>query len=166
MRRKALAAPDLASLRRAVVRGVPVAAIRTGSHAFSLRPGTAVPAGKAVWPEWDAHVLGGNYQNHHGADAHVTVNLLPTSHPILRGVHGPFASGGSLYRNSPLQPGAIPLLSGKAEGIAQPEPVAWVHATPAGARSFTTSLGHPDDFAVPAFRRLLHHGLRWAARMD
>ena len=166
MRRKALAAPDLASLRRAVARGVPVAAIRTGSHAFSLRPGTAVPAGKAVWPEWDAHVLGGNYQNHHGADARVTVNLLPTSHPILRGVDGPFASGGSLYRNSPLQPGAIPLLSGKAEGIAQPEPVAWVHATPAGARSFTTSLGHPDDFAVPAFRQLLHHGLRWAARMD
>jgi type 1 glutamine amidotransferase len=44
--------------------------------------------------------------------------------------------------------------------------VAWTSMTPAGSRSFTTSLGHPEDFKVPAFRKLLHNGLRWAARLD
>jgi type 1 glutamine amidotransferase len=29
---------------------------------------------------------------------------------------------------------------------------------------FYTSLGHPDDFAEPAFRRLLLNGILWALR--
>jgi type 1 glutamine amidotransferase/nicotinamidase-related amidase len=166
MRRKALETTAMESLRNAVARGVPVVAIRTGSHAFALRSDAVPPAGRSVWPAWDADVLGGNYQGHHGPAARVTVGLASTNHPVTRGLAGPFASGGSLYLNTPLQPGTVTLLTGKAEGIAQPEPVAWTSMTPAGSRSFTTSLGHPEDFKVPAFRKLLHNGLRWAARLD
>ena len=41
------------------------------------------------------------------------------------------------------------------------EPVAWTHDYK-GARVFYTSLGHPDDFADPAFRTLLRNAILWA----
>ena len=31
-----------------------------------------------------------------------------------------------------------------------------------GSRVFYTCLGHPDDFAIPAFRRLLLNAIHWA----
>ncbi|MCL5270442.1 MAG: ThuA domain-containing protein [bacterium] len=31
-----------------------------------------------------------------------------------------------------------------------------------GARVFTTTLGHSEDFAVPSFTNLLVNGIRWA----
>ena len=52
---------------------------------------------------------------------------------------------------------------GRAEGIEQPEPVAWVSAGPGGGRVFYTSLGHPGDFEVPAFRTMLRNAVYWAA---
>jgi type 1 glutamine amidotransferase len=43
------------------------------------------------------------------------------------------------------------------------EPLAWTHAYgPRGARVFYTSLGGPEDFQNPAFRRLLLNGMLWA----
>jgi type 1 glutamine amidotransferase len=41
--------------------------------------------------------------------------------------------------------------------------VAWVNHRADGGWSFYTSLGHPDDFANPAFRRLLANAIRWTA---
>jgi type 1 glutamine amidotransferase len=41
--------------------------------------------------------------------------------------------------------------------------VAWTWQTPAGGRSFATTLGHPDDFALPEFRTLLRNAVYWAA---
>jgi type 1 glutamine amidotransferase len=58
------------------------------------------------------------------------------------------------------------LLTGRAEGIAQPEPVAWTRTGPGGGRVFYTSLGHPGDFEVPAFRALLRNAIYWTAGMD
>ena len=60
-----------------------------------------------------------------------------------------------LYKTSPLSKKAVPLLVGWVPGQGRTEPVAWTHMSPGGGRVFYTSLGHPDDFAVPAFRRLL-----------
>ena len=42
----------------------------------------------------------------------------------------------------------------------EPEPVAWTN-TYKKSRVFYTSLGHPDDFANPQFRRLLVNAISW-----
>ena len=39
--------------------------------------------------------------------------------------------------------------------------MAWTN-THNGGRVFYTSLGHPDDFKDPHFRRLLLNGILWA----
>ena len=41
------------------------------------------------------------------------------------------------------------------------EPVAWTNEAN-GNRVFYTSLGSVDDFAIPAFQRLLLNGILWA----
>ena len=45
----------------------------------------------------------------------------------------------------------------------QPEPVAWTNLAGAKkARVFNTTIGHPDDFENPAFRKLLVNALYWS----
>jgi type 1 glutamine amidotransferase len=70
-----------------------------------------------------------------------------------------FTAAGSLYRNTPLQTNTTLLLTGTIPD--HTEPVAWTHDYK-GARVFYTSLGHPDDFADPAFRTLLRNAILWA----
>ena len=165
VRRRALSEAQLRSVRAYVSRGGAVVGIRTASHAFALRGGVALPAGRAVWPEWDAEVLGGNYQQHHGNEIPTTAEVVAgAEHPILEGVsHDAFPTGSGLYINTPLRAGSVPLLIGRTRGIERPEPVAWVHSTGAGGRVFYTSLGHVDDFKRPEFRRLLVNAVAWAA---
>jgi type 1 glutamine amidotransferase len=154
----------MAILRRFVAEGKPVIGIRTASHAFSLR-GQEMPEGTVAWPEWDAEVFGGNYTNHYGNQFAATVRIAPGAeeHAILtQAPREPFRQGGSLYKTSPLKAGAAVLLLGQVEGQAE-EPVAWTFERADGGRSFYTSLGHVDDFANPAFVRLLLNGVHWAA---
>ena len=47
------------------------------------------------------------------------------------------------------------------ETDAVPGPVAW-YGEPAGRRTFTTTLGHPDDLAAAPVRRLLVNAAGWA----
>ena len=162
IRRRLLPQQDVALVRRFIKSGKPVIGIRTASHAFALRRGE-VPEGLAGWPEFDAEVFGGNYHGHHGNRLRSTVRpAADVKHAVLTGVpRAGFASGGSLYKTSPLAQGALVLASGYLEG--QPEePVAWTFRRADGGRSFYTSLGHPDDFANPAFVRLLANGIHWA----
>ena len=58
----------------------------------------------------------------------------------------------------------VPLISGRVKG-ASVEPVAWTHAY-RGGRIFYTSLGHPKDFQLPAFRRMLKNGILWSLKKD
>jgi hypothetical protein len=58
IRRRALPAEQLATVRRFLAAGKPLVAIRTTSHAFALRDNEQVPEGHAVWPEFDTEVLG------------------------------------------------------------------------------------------------------------
>lgn len=79
-------------------------------------------------------------------------------------------SNGGLYNSSPLDPSATLLLSGAArqkDGTLTPvEPLAWTrnYKSPSGktSRIFYTSLGNKDDFAHPAFQRLLVNAVTWA----
>jgi nicotinamidase-related amidase len=163
VRRRTPEPAQLAVFRNYIDSGRPLLAIRTSSHAFSLRDGT-IPEGRAAWPEFDRDVIGGHYTNHHGHGPKTLISLpenVPAGDPLLTGVDLTQLAGvGSLYKVSPLQTSARPLLNGTIAG--QPaEPVAWLFDRGDTGVTFYTSLGHTGDFAQPAFRRLLlnacHH---------
>lgn len=169
VRRRALPKIQLDRLRAFVGSGKPVAGIRTASHAFALRAGSPPPAGHELWPEFDAQVLGGNYQGHHDANLATEISVSPQAlgHPILAGLPEikNLKVGSSLYKNTPLADSATALLTGTVAGFPA-EPVAWTNARSGGGRTFYTSLGHIDDFALPEFRRLLVNGVFWALDQD
>lgn len=162
VRRRALPQGEMRALKEYLAAGGPLVGIRTANHAFALRPGQQAMEGHETWPEFDAQVIGGNYEGHHGVGPKTTVTLAERAadHPILRGVTAPFTAHGSLYKVSPLRDGTTPLLMGSIEG-AGPEPVAWTH-TYGDSRIFYTSLGHKDDFREPAFVTMLRNAVLWA----
>ena len=172
VRRRAPLKRQVRAIRNYIEAGKPVVGIRTASHAFSLR-GDPPPAGHATWETFDPEVIGGNYHGHYGSGGTTHVSLAEgkaaVEHPILEGVPakavGGFPSHGSLYKSAPLDDDATPLLDGTFEDNPA-EPVAWTHTSPGGGRVFYTSLGHPQDFEEPAFRRLLINGLYWAAGLS
>ena len=168
VRRRTLQKEQLDIVRKFVADGKAVVGIRTTSHAFALRGDATGPEGTDTWPQFDAEVLGGNYQLHHKVGPDVVLSLADKAqgHPIFRGVNpAEFVSFSSLYLNSPLKPNAKPLLIGTIPDKA-PEPVAWTHTSPGGGRVFYTSLGGVKDFEQPQFRRFLANGIRWAAGLD
>jgi type 1 glutamine amidotransferase len=164
VRRRVPSAAQLARIREFIEAGKPVVGIRTASHAFSLRDGTPPPEGHSAWLTFDPDVLGGHYTGHHGVGPKVAVSQPGESpHPIMAGVDLAQLQGhGSLYKVSPLAVSATPLLLGTIPDTPA-EPLAWVYTNRYGGRVFYTSLGHIDDFAEPAFQRLLLNGVRWAA---
>ena len=162
IRRLALPKTQLDKFRRYVAAKKPLVALRTASHAFSLslrgKPG---PEGTDQWPEFDAEVLGGNYHGHHANDLGTDVALVPemADHAILSGVKpAKWHSTGSLYEVSPVADDATVLMTGSAEG--QAEPLTWIRTQ--GGRMIYTGLGHPDDFDDPQFITLLVNAIHWA----
>ncbi|MDP6442843.1 MAG: isochorismatase family protein [Pirellulaceae bacterium] len=163
VRRRVLTNAQMTLVKKFVAAGKPVIGIRTASHAFALRKQDP-PAGFVDWPEFDAQVFGGNYHNHYGNKLVATIRREPGAkdNPILAGSRrDSFATGGSLYKTSPLAKGADVLLWGKVDGEGR-EPVAWTFRRSDGGRSFYTSLGHIDDFDNPEFLGLLLNGIHWA----
>tara|TARA_B100000029_G_scaffold512049_1_gene607675 strand:- start:396 stop:1199 length:804 start_codon:yes stop_codon:yes gene_type:complete len=165
VRRRALPKAQLERVRKYLSHGGALVGIRTANHAFHARG--KHPEGHAEWQAFDPDVLGGHYVGHHGNKLVTTVKArkLEKPHPILRGVDvRPFPVGGSLYRVNPLKPACHVLMTGRVEG-APAEPVAWTH-TYRGGRVFYTSLGHPKDFQIPAFRRLLKNAILWSIKRE
>lgn len=169
VRRRTPPTEQLKRIRAYVESGKPVVGIRTASHAFSLRDNRPPPAGHEAWPEFDAQVLGGHYIGHHPAPAAGSPRTLVWTkkerkdHPLLTGLpEGEIVVGSSLYKTSPLAMSAVALMMGRVEGVEPTEPVAWTNTNVKGGRVFYTSLGHPDDFKIAAFRRLLVNGVFWA----
>jgi type 1 glutamine amidotransferase/nicotinamidase-related amidase len=154
MRRRELPEEQVNHFRKYFEAGKPVVGLRTASHAFQN------------WPEFDHAVLGGNYTGHHGNPREVAVRPWSSEaagHPILRGVvrdGESWRSASTLYRNTPLAAGAVPLLRGRW-GDQPEEPVAWTN-THNGGRVFYTSMGTPEDFKDPKFRKLLVNAIQWA----
>lgn len=168
VRRRNLPKEQLDRIRAHLAAGKGLIGIRTASHAFHQRD-KAPPAGLDEWRDFDATVLGGNYTGHHGNDLPTFAKILPESadHPVLLRLPAEeFRTFGSLYQTSPLAGGTTVLMTGRTEGVAKPEPVAWTRTGPGGGRVFYTSLGHPGDFDLPVFRALLRNAVYWAAGMD
>ena len=170
VRRRLLRPEQMAIIRRFVQAGKPVIGIRTACHAFGLRAGPP-PKGHVAWTTLDREVFGGNYHNHYGntgpKSPPTRVRVAPAAehNPLLAGVRrDEFAVRGSLYRMSPVEPGAKLLMTGHV-GTNPPEPVTWTFTRRDGGRSFYTSLGHPDDFTLPAVQHLLRNAVYWAASL-
>ena len=156
---------ELDAVRAFLDSGKPLVGIRTACHAFAPRGKVPLPPGAASWIEFDPQVLGGHYDNHYDAGPKTEITLASGAEnsPILAGVDiKQLVGSGSLYRVSPIDRSCEPLLIGTIPGKPA-EPVAWTHRYgPNRSRVFYTSLGHPDDFKEPAFRKLLLNGILWA----
>ncbi len=171
LRRRTPPKEQLDAVRAHLNAGRPLCGIRTACHAFAPSPADQekLPTNPrlAQWPEFDPEVLGGHYTGHHGPGSKVliTTALGAGEHPILQGVDvNKLQGNGSLYKVSPLSGAVAPLLIG-AIPDKPTEPVAWTCLYgPKKARIFYTSLGHPNDFKNPEFRRLLLNGVRWACQ--
>jgi type 1 glutamine amidotransferase len=160
VRRHAPPPAQMALIRAHVVAGKPVVGIRTASHAFGKRKGET----EGAWEHFDTEVLGGNYHDHYGKGIATFAKIVPEAagHPVLAGIGAAeFRVPSHLYKNPDLPPTVTKLLTARMEGRPEVEPVAWVN-TAHGRRVFYTSLGSPEDFEVPQFRRLLFNGIRWA----
>ena len=162
VRRRAFPAQQMKYFHDYLDSGKPLIALRTASHAFDTRG--KHPDGHAEWPRFDSEVLGGNYHGHYGSGPTTTVTPADGAerHPILASVRTPFTSIGSLYKASPLTKSTRTLLIGTIPDKG-PEPVAWTNRY-RKSRVFYTSLGHPDDFKNPQFRRLLINAVFWALK--
>lgn len=166
VRRRTPRQEQLDAVRAYLNAGKPLVGIRTASHAFALRPKETLTDSKlAIWQAFDPEVLGGHYEGHHGNGPKSAIAPAPgaETHPILKGIAvSKLPGNGSLYKVSPLVPDAKPLLLGSIPDKPV-EPVAWARLYGAKqARVFYTSLGHPDDFRNPEFRRLLVNAVAWA----
>ena len=167
VRRRAPLKEQMQIIREYVASGKPVVAIRSASHAFSLR-GEEPPPGHATWESFDAEILGGNYHGNYGQSPNpgppirITTADGAADHPILTGVETPFRSDNALYKTAPLAEAATPLLVGTYKD-SPAQPVAWTHTSPAGGRVFYVALSHRTDFNNQPFQRLLRNGAYWAA---
>jgi type 1 glutamine amidotransferase/nicotinamidase-related amidase len=168
VRRRALPPEQMKYLRDYIKSGKPLIGLRTASHAFVVR-GDKPEAGFLEWPEFDPDVLGGNYHGHHGNKAqdgpktYVWIEPGAESHPILAGVpQGEIHVHSWLYRTLPLSKTTRTLMTGRVDDRKPHEPVAWTNTHSGGGRVFYTSLGHPDDFKLVWFRRMLTNAMFWA----
>lgn len=148
-RRLMLGGEQLRRIQTYCHRGGPLVALRTGGHTFQN------------WPEFEREVLGSDYQGGYSDEpADVRIVASAAGHPVVRGVE-PFTSRGGLCKNVELANDATVLLRGTMGE--QTHPIAWVRSH-RGRRVFSTALGHPDDFKITAFLRLLVNGLAWVTR--
>lgn len=139
LRWRQLPREQVAHIKSYLDRGKPVVGFRTSTHAFNY------PAGHELepWNRFGAFALGappgwGHGHTHYGHDSSTDVTVAPD---------------------------ATRLLIGKAvnpDHDAVPNPVAWTWRTKAGGRVFMTTMGHPEDFRVEPFQRLLINGIHWA----
>ncbi len=153
-RRLTIDGEQLEAVKEYCASGKPIIGIRTASHGFQK------------WLEMDKEVFGGNYKGHFGAGPKCELTTAEKGHDhlALKGFTA-FKSAGSLYKNPAVAKDVHVLLNGAIPN--QSEPVAWVRerdVVEIKQRVFYTSLGHPDDFKVAAFNRLLLNALGWCLK--
>ena len=150
--------------------GKPIMGFRTSTHAFNYPAGSESEPwnafGKRAFgspPGW-----GKEGHTHYGHESTTDVSIIPAAakHPILTGVDPAFHAASWLYHVLPNYPptDAVPLLMGKSVNPNKPavdNPVAWTGRSASGGRAFMTTLGHPEDFQVESFQRLLINAIHW-----
>ena len=151
--------------------GKPVMGFRTTTHAFNYPEGDP----RRHWNAFGEFAFGappgwgGPAQHtHYGHNSTTDVTIIPEAakNPILTGVAPSFHVASWLYRVKPEYPakGAVPLLMGKSvnpDKAAIDNPVAWTWTNQWGGKAFLTTMGHPEDFQVEAFQRLVINAIHW-----
>ncbi len=162
VRRLTLPKDQLATLKKYVESGRGLVALRTACHGFTLRNKPA-PDGCENWSEFDADVLGGNYHDHGkdplGSDIQNVESKLDS--PILKDVKPDrWHSIGSLYWTAPIKDDTTLYQTGSSpEG--KDVPVTWTRLHGKTRVAFT-ALGHPKDYEVEAFQKLLRNLIAWS----
>lgn len=166
--------------------GKPVMGFRTSTHAFNFPKGHISEKWNAFGefalnapPGW-----GGKAKHtHYGHNSSTDVSIVPqaSGNPILTGVAKDFHVRSWLYHVVPDYPlkGSTILLTGKAvnpQRAAVENPVAWTGTNVFGGKVFMTTLGHPEDFRIASFQRLLINAVhdelglkvpkKWKGKMD
>ena len=173
LRWRRLPQDQLAYIDEYLKSGKPVIGLRTSTHAFNY------PKGHALY-EWNAFGerafgsppgWGGPAKHtHYGHESSTDVSVIEQAagHPILKGVDENFHVRSWLYKVLPDYPaeGSTWLLMGKAVNPNTEEaienPVAWTWKSASGAKTFMTTLGHPEDFREEAVQRLFVNSVHWA----
>ena len=150
--------------------GKPVMGFRTSTHAFNFPNGHESEKWNAFGefalnapPGWGK---AGHTHYAHKSTTDVSVIEAAKKHPILKGISPNFHVSSWLYRVLPDYPtkGSEWLLMGKAvnpDKEAIENPVAWTGTNSFGAKIFTTTLGHPEDFQVEDFQHLIINAIHW-----
>jgi len=170
LRWRRLPASQLAPIEAYLKSAKPILGLRTTSHAFNYPKDDPL----AAWNRWGPDIFGTppgwNTEGHthygHQATTRVTRNPAAGKNPLLAGVIGEFVAPSWLYNVLPKYPpnDAQVLLYGDAINPNKPavrNPVAWTWRNKYGAKAFYTSLGHPGDFAIESFQRLLVNAIFW-----
>lgn len=176
IRRVALEPEKMKMVKDYVASGRPVLAMRTASHSFDAKGNVPREGGSvgsstekvgdllAQWPEFDKDVLGGNYQGHYGHLKEPTkVAVVPgmENHPVLKNVPAGFDSENWLYQNRPLRSENAQVLLLATIPNEPPEPVLWINRPASGNKVIYTSLGHWNDWKIPAFRNLMTNAVHY-----
>lgn len=165
--------PDnqLALLQKYIDRGGPIVAFRTTTHAFNY-DGDDPRAAK--WNSFGARELGAPWIYHYGHGASTDATTVG-EHPVLAGVKPEFHVRSWTYHVRPDYPpkdakilvqGRPVLPEGERGGDETVNPIAWTHTHSGGGRVFTTTMGHPEDFRVSDFRRLIVNGVYWCLERE
>lgn len=175
LRWRRLPPEQLAHIDAYVKSGKPLFGFRTTSHSFNYPKDSPL----VEWNRWAAETFGappgwgGDGHTHFGHQASTDVYQVPGAgnHPVLKGVDSKFHVRSWLYRVLPKWPpaDATRLLMGKAidpNKPAEDNPVAWTWRNPHGARVFFTTMGHPEDFSVEPFQRLVVNAIHWCLGLD
>ena len=173
LRWRRLPAEQLAPIDEYLKSGKPVIGFRTSTHAFNYPEGHV----SREWNAFGERAFGappgwGGEANHthygHESSTDVSVIEEQAAHPVLKGVDKSFHVRSWLYKVLPDYPakGSTWLLMGKAvdpnKEDAIENPVAWTWTSASGAKTFMTTLGHPEDFREEAVQRLFVNAVHWA----
>ncbi len=171
LRWRQLPADQVAKIEAYLKSGKPIMGFRTSTHSFNYPNGDALEsyngfAERAFGapPGWG----GKSGHTHYGHNSSTDVSLVASAanHPILIGVDPSFHVRSWLYRVLPDYPvkGTEWLLMGKAvnpDKIAEEQPIAWTWKNAYGGKVFFTTMGHPEDFSVEPFQRLIINAIHW-----
>ena len=173
--------------------GKPIVALRTATHAFSMKNHKTYARYDWQSKEWDGgfgrQVLGETWINHHGQHGkQSTRGIIPAggraNHPILRGIHdGDVWGPTDVYATRDRMPGCLPLVLGQVVAgmhstdppVQGPQndpmmPIAWIktYTSPSGkdARVFTTTMGASQDLENEGLRRLIVNACYWSLGME
>ncbi len=170
LRWRRLPADQVEHIRKYLNSGRPVVAFRTTTHSFNYPKGHPME----VWNSFAPGYIGGppgwgngHYHYGHKSSTDVRINPAAESDPILTGVAPSFHVRSWLYHVLPYPPAdAKQLLIGRAvdseKKDAVENPVAWTWKNKVGGKVFVTTMGHPEDFQVESFQRLVVNGIHWA----